>query len=206
MDPAPDPDTDWYKPAPWPRRLAPWAAGLLLLGFAAAMFLSPYFALNAFKLAAKRGDEVRIEQLADIPALRASLKAQMAAALQGGKARGFAAAVLTSDSFIDALLTPHNLIALIDGAGIAPEPTPPPQAPEPTPSGAPSAIDTPPSAPADPVVVSGGYAGLNRFEVSVGRRSEGRPMIFSFRRKGLFGWVLADIRLSSAMLQRIAPS
>ena len=204
MDPSPD--SDWYRPAPWPRRLAPWAAGLLVLGFAAALFVSPYFALNAFKLAAKRGDEARIEQLADIPALRASLKAQLAAALQGGKPRGFAAAVLTSDSFIDALLTPHNLIALIDGAGIAPEPAPPPAALAPALPVSPSPIDTTPAlASPDPVIVVGGYVGLNRFEMSVGRRSEGRPMIFAFRRKGLFGWVLADIRLSSAIPQRVAP-
>lgn len=199
-------DPDWFKPAPWPRRLAPWAVGFLAVGFAAALFASPYFALGAFKLAAKRGDEARIEQLADIPALRASLKAQLTAAFASRKGRGFAAAVLTSDSFIDALLTPHNLIALIDGAGVDPEPTlPPPPALEPAPLGAPPAVDTPPPAPANPVVVGGGYAGLNRFEVSVGRRGEGRPMVFAFRRKGLFGWVLADIRLSAAILQRVAP-
>lgn len=200
-------DLDRYRPAPWSRRLAPWAAGLAVVGFAAALFVSPYFALHALKLAAKRGDEARIEQLADIPALRAGLKAQLAAALKGGQARGFEAAVLTSDSFIDALLTPHNLIALIDGAGISPISAPP--QPQPvlaasTPPGSAVDVDPPPRA-VDPVLVAGGYAGLNRFEVSIGRRSEGRPMIFSFRRKGLFGWVLTDIRLSSAMLQRIAP-
>ena len=200
-------DPDWFKPAPWPKRLAPWAAFILVLGFAAAVFASPYFALGAFKLAAKRGDEARVEQLADIPALRASLKAQLTAALSGRRARSFEAAVLTSDSFIDALLTPHNLIALISGAGVGPEPAPPPAAPASALSGPSSAIDTPTAAPApaDPVIVTGGYAGLNRFEVSVGRRGEGRPMVFSFRRKGLFGWVLADIRLSSAILQRVAP-
>src|SRR5512140_1069902 len=110
--------SDGLRPAPWPRRLAPWAAWILVLGFAAALFASPYVALGAFKLAAKRGDEARIEQLADIPALRASLKAQLTAAFAGRQGRGFAAAVLTSDSFIDALLTPHNLIALIGGASV----------------------------------------------------------------------------------------
>jgi len=194
-------DADGFKPAPWPRRLAPWAAGILVLGFVAALFVSPYVALGAFKLAAARGDEARIEQLADIPALRASLKAQLAAAFPGRKAEGFEAAVLTSDSFIDALLTPHNLIALIGGAGIDPNP-PQPEVLPPAQSGPPSAVDTPP-APADPVVITGGYAGLNRFEVFVGRRGEGRPMVFSFRRKGLFGWVLTDIRLSQAILQRV---
>ena len=203
-------DAEWFKPAPWWRRLLPWAATLVVLGFALALFASPYFALGAFKLAVKRGDEARIEQLADFPALRASVKAQLSAALAGDKSRGLKSAVLLSDSFIDALLTPHNLIALIEGAGAASAPDPaqissaqssPTLTPIPGPG---SDLRVARPAPVDPVVVGGGYAALDRFDVSVGRRGEGRPTVFSFRRKGLFGWVLSDIRLSAAVLQRVA--
>jgi hypothetical protein len=203
-------DTEWFKPTPWWRRAMPWAATLLALCFALALFASPYFALGAFKLAAKRGDEARITQLADFPGLRASLKAQLAAALAGRESRGFTSALLLSDSFIDALLTPHNLLAFIDGARLNAEPAPPPPALRPAlgaeSSAPPSATEVAAPAPADPVAVSGGYAGLNRFEISVGRRSEGRPTVFSFRRKGLFGWVLADIRLSETALRSVAKS
>jgi hypothetical protein len=207
-------DRDWFKPAPLWRRLLPWVAALLVLCLAAALFLSPYFALGEFKLAAKRGDEARIEQLADFPRLRASLKAQIAAAIKGRESRGFASAVLLSDDFMDALLTPHNLLAFIDGARLNPEPAAPLPDPRPgsapspaapgAPAGPPSELEAPAPAPADPVVVSGGYTGLNRFDISVGRHSEGRPMVFSFRRSGMFGWVLDDIRLSETALRSVA--
>ena len=71
-------------------------------------------------------------------------------------------------------------------------------------AGPPSPAEALAPAPADPMVVSGGYAGLNRFDISVGRRGEGRPTVFRFRRRGLFGWVLSDIRLSETALRQVA--
>ena len=201
-------DVNWFKPAPWRARLAVWTAIVLVLGFAAAYLASPLLALGDLKWAAKRHDEAALEKRVDMPRLHASLKGQLAAVLDrpGRKGAGLEASFLLSDSFIDALLTPSNLAALINGAVLSPSNPSPSSPPPAAPAEAPGAAAAPATSgpPANPVRVSGRYAGLNRFEVLVRRDVEADAIVFSFRRQGLFGWVLSDIRLPPAVLKRFA--
>jgi hypothetical protein len=192
-----------------------WSAAVLLAALRLAFFSSPLLAIGNLKLAAKRGDQPRLERLVDFPALRLSLKAQLAASLAAHPRHdgGLAAAVLLSDSFIDAVLTPQNLAALINGAAFLPRPVPDMPAPQPAAAGgvggapipAPDPVMTVGPRPSDPAAtqIQGGYAGFNRFEISIRRPGEPGATVFAFRRRGLLGWRLTDIRVPAQVLARI---
>lgn len=185
------------------------------LGFA---YASPYIALNNLKRAADARDAQTVNQYVDFPALRDSLKQQIAGMLSRRleadsnsklAAIGTVIGVTLIGPLVDAYATPDGVAALLNGMPPRGDPgeRPPAQ----------SAANNPPAAtaeaPASPAAgdaanhadtnaappqrqSTAGYRSLNEFVVTY-RRGEGDAHYSAiFRREGLFTWKLAAIELN----------
>jgi len=172
-------------------------AGALAL-FGAAWLAAPVLAAQALIRAAKAGDEGRIEQLVDFPALRESLKAELSAELMarmgrdsrvadsglGGLGRMLAPMILSGA--VDAVVTPEVVARMVTTA----------EAPDPTrrPGSEPDAD----KATDDDIHQAWGYRSLNAFAVTLTDRD--RPddhLALILERRGLFDWKLAAVDLQT---------
>lgn len=158
--------------------------------FALAFLASPYVAARSFVAWARQGDTERLAASVDFPAVRASLKPQLSAAVTARMNRdpemrdnplaGLGMMLMPSllDRMVDSVVTPRSLATLVSagrtGDGAA----------------------TPPRLDYDY-----GYAAINRFRVTARRQgSRGAPIGLTFERRGLFAWKLVGVDLPGELL------
>jgi hypothetical protein len=151
--------------------------------FLTAYYLAPYYAVYSMRRAVQARDAAGVSHGVDYPALRESLKANLAAevAVRLRERPGDPAAALApllgaglADILVDSMASPEGLAALLRGG--VPE------------LGAPAAAA---GAAAD---VRMGYGDEDTFVVTV-RSDAGKPLELIFRRHGLYSWKLSAVKL-----------
>jgi hypothetical protein len=185
---------------------------IAVLGFA---YASPYIALNNLKRAADARDVQTVNEYVDFPALRDSLKLQIAGLLSRRLGAdnnsklatiGAMIGVTLIGPLVDAYATPDGVAALLNGMPPSGNPGERPPA-EPATNNAPVAGAQTPASPAAadtngsaaPVQrqASAGYRSLNEFVVTYRRGGEAAAHYAAiFRREGPFTWKLAAIDLN----------
>jgi len=171
------------------------------LGF---VYASPYLAVNNLKRAADARDVQTVNQYVDFPALRASLKQQVADMLthrleadSGNKIAtiGAVIGVTLIGPLVDAYATPDGVAALLNG--MPPRGTPGEQPAAPQASTGTEAPAAPAANSAPPARRStAGYRSLNEFVITF-QRGEGNANYSAvFQREGLVTWKLAAINLN----------
>ena len=110
-------------------RIVKLAIVVLGLAFCVWMYFAPHLTVRAMRLAAERGDAEALSAHIDFPALRESVKSQLADAMDeriGGSdtasafgALGARLAAAVADPMIDAMLTPQALSLMFSGRGLA---------------------------------------------------------------------------------------
>ena len=180
------------------RKLIIGVAVAAVCGFALAWAASPILAAKALIKAAKAGDERRIEQLVDFPALRASLKEELNDELIARMRRdprvvesglgglGMMLAPMLLSGAVDVLVTPEVVSDMVRTAE-APDPT---RRPAPEPPG--DAAD------GDDIHQSWGYRSLDEFAVTLTDRDQPDDRLaLILERRGLFDWKLAAVDLQT---------
>jgi len=171
-----------------------WLAVALVLALLAWTATGPYLTIRAIGDAVQARDERALAKQVDFPALRSSLKAQVADRIvreAGGHAQdnplaafGLTVATGLAGGLVDAMVTPTGLGAIMEGRrtwdriGGA----------EPRASGDGARTDPRPLHDAEHR-----FESPSRFTATV-HDASGRPVVFVLTRKGL-GWKLSDIRL-----------
>jgi hypothetical protein len=191
------------------------------LGFA---YASPYLALNNLKRAADARDTQTVNQYVDYPALRESLKQQVAGLLtrrldahSNGNplaAIGAMIGVALIGPLVDAYATPDGVAALLNGmpprGDPGERPPAPPAANTPADGAAASSAPAAPTAPAignagngntnatpaQPPQTTAGYRGLNEFVVRYQHGAGDARYSAIFQREGVFTWKLAAVNLN----------
>lgn len=164
------------------------ATGVVVALFALAYIGSPYLAARDFVAAAKAGETAKLEAAVDFPAVRASLKPQLRAAMaarlrndpamRGNPFAGLGGMLMPSllDRIVDSVVTADGVAALARaGKVVRPGDT---------------------QAAAESSQHDLHFLSLDRFEVTVRRKDMGGdPTNLVFERRGLFGWKLVRIDL-----------
>lgn len=181
-----------------------WLAVALLVALAGYVAAGPYLTVRAIRAAVEQQDAAALSEQVDFPALRSSLKAQLADRLvrEAGpdvQASTFGAIGLTLangliGSVVDTMATPTGLGALMEGRkvwrrigdGF-------PSAPAPAAPVASDDVSPPPAAPRPFDGAKYRFESLSRFTATV-QDDSGRPIVFVLSRDGL-RWQLSDIRL-----------
>lgn len=180
-----------------------WLAAAVLIALIGYVGAGPYLTVRAIRSAVEKQDAAALSRQVDFPALRASLKAQLADRLVREAGPDVQASTLGSIGLsiagsliggsVDAMVTPTGLGALMEGRKVwkrigdgfaAPAPPPPAEGADAT------------AVPAAPRPFDGAkyrYESLSRFTATV-RDDSGRPIVFVMTRDGL-NWKLSDIRL-----------
>ncbi|MCL1633749.1 DUF2939 domain-containing protein [Luteimonas sp. SX5] len=182
-----------------------WLVAAALIALVAYVGAGPYLTVRAIRSAVERQDAAALSKQVDFPALRASLKAQLADRLvrEAGPevqssalgAIGLSIASGLAGGAVDAMVTPTGLGALMEGRkvwrriddGFSPAPAPA----APTGDAEASATAAPSARPFDGAKYR--YESLSRFSATV-QDDSGRPIVFVMTRDGL-NWKLSDIRL-----------
>ncbi|RFU47857.1 DUF2939 domain-containing protein [Paraburkholderia sp. DHOC27] len=187
-------------------------------------YASPYVALDRLKRAADARDAQTVSEYVDYPALRESLKDQVAGLLTRrlhASGNPFAAlgamiGVALIGPLVDAYATPDGVAALLNGMPPRGNPTDRPPAPPESPTvpnnGAPNpaangAAATPaapavpgtastPDAPPQPPQTTAGYRSINEFVVTYQHGVGDTRYSAILRREGLFSWKLAAVNLN----------
>lgn len=190
------------------------------LGFA---YASPYIALNNLKRAADARDAQTVNQYVDFPALRESLKEQVAGLLTrrlGAHSNGNPLAAIGAmigvaliGPLVDAYATPDGVAALLNGMPPRGDPGERP----PVPPAANTLPDTAATAPApaaptngnaangnvnanptppQPPQTTAGYRGFNEFVVTYQHGVGDARYSAIFLREGVFTWKLAAVNLN----------
>jgi hypothetical protein len=185
-------------------------------------YASPYLALNRLKRAADERDAQTVSEYVDYPALRESLKDQIAGLLTRkiqARANGNPLAALGAmigvaliGPLVDAYATPDGVAALLNGMPPRGDPTQrppvPPDGPANAPANAPagSADSTPtapapatagsPTTPPQPPQTTAAYRGINEFVVTYQHGVGDTRYAAILRREGLFSWKLAAVDLN----------
>ncbi|MGF6533177.1 MULTISPECIES: DUF2939 domain-containing protein [Paraburkholderia] len=185
-------------------------------------YASPYLALDRLKRAADERDAQTVSEYVDYPALRESLKDQIAGLLTRkiqARANGNPLAALGAmigvaliGPLVDAYATPDGVAALLNGMPPRGDPTQrppvPPDAPANAPANAPagSADSTPtapapatagsPTTPPQPPQTTAAYRGINEFVVTYQHGVGDTRYAAILRREGLFSWKLAAVDLN----------
>jgi Protein of unknown function (DUF2939) len=168
------------------------ALALVLLGWTA---IGPYRTVNAIRDAAQARDAAAMARQVDFPALRSSLKAQLADHLlrkNGAPSPdnplaifGLGIANGLVGGLVDTMVTPTGLGAMMEGRKVWDRASglPPPTGNEARDALAPRPLQD----------AEYRYESLSRFTATV-RDEQGRPVVFVMTRHGL-DWKLSDIRL-----------
>jgi hypothetical protein len=182
-------------------------------------YASPYLALDRLKRAADERDAQTVSEYVDYPALRESLKDQIAGLLTRkiqARANGNPLAALGAmigvaliGPLVDAYATPDGVAALLNGMPPRGDPTQrppvPPDAPANAPANAPagSADSAPapatagsPTTPPQPPQTTAAYRGINEFVVTYQHGVGDTRYAAILRREGLFSWKLAAVDLN----------
>jgi hypothetical protein len=175
------------------------AAGAVVVLFSLAYLGSPYLAVRDFVAMAKKGDTEGLAASVDFPAVRASLKPQLTAAvaarvardpeMRGNPLAGLGEILMPTilDRIVDSVVTPRGIATFVrmgrvgrDDAGNA----------------------TPP-----PVDYDYGYVAIDRFRVTVkGKDDRGEPAGLMFERRGLFAWKLVQVEIPQRTLTDSDPA
>lgn len=161
---------------------------------AVAYLGSPVLAVKSLVKAAEAGDEAELERKIDFPALRQSLKVEMAevmneeiGARSGRLGRGLGALGLALgpsliDGAVDAMVTP-GVVARVVRTGRRPEPGDAQRTRDET------------RQPSDPELHrTMGYRDLNTFVVRLSRKNRPeQPLRLVMTRRGLFDWKLSGV-------------
>ncbi|MDR5756913.1 DUF2939 domain-containing protein [Caballeronia sp. LZ035] len=184
---------------------------LIVIGLLGYLYASPYIALNRLKRAADARDAQTVNQYVDYPALRASLKEQVAALLtrrvdiqKSGNPLAIIGAMIGAavvGPLVDTYATPDGVAAILNG--IPPRGTPgerPPPAgtnEPPVSSGAPASGNNAPAPDAapQPPATTAGYQGLNTFVVTYQHGAGDARYSAIFHRDGLVSWKLVAVNL-----------
>jgi len=185
-------------------------------------YASPYLALDRLKRAADQRDAQTVSEYVDYPALRESLKDQIAGLLTRkiqARANGNPLAALGAmigvaliGPLVDAYATPDGVAALLNGMPPRGDPTQrppvPPDVPPDAPANAPAgSADATPAAPApatggaattppQPPQTTAAYSGINEFVVTYQHGVGDTRYAAILRREGLFSWKLAAVDLN----------
>ena len=167
---------------------------LAVLAFVGAYFGSPVLAVQSLIKAAEAGDAEALERKVDFPALRQSLKDEMAGRFAdelrekaGGLGAGLgglgmALAPSLADSAVDALVTPR-VVAEVVRTGQRPETR-----------DVVRGGDAEPKAPDDGLHRAYGYRDLNTFGIKLRREDRPeQPLRLLMTRHGLFDWKLSGV-------------
>jgi hypothetical protein len=187
---------------------------LVLVAMLGFVYASPYIALNRLKRAADARDAETVNEYVDFPALRASLKEQVAALLtrrvdmqRSGNPLAILGAMIGAaviGPLVDSYATPNGVAAILNG--IPPRGAPgerPPETSATASANASSASDTPASGiaqapaepPAQPPATTAGYQGLNTFVVTYRHGVGDARYSAIFHREGLVSWKLVAVNL-----------
>lgn len=173
-------------------------------------YATPYLAFAAMKAAADKKDAQALSEYVDYPAVRESLKATFKAKMAEQLAKGsadanpFAAlgmmlAGSLVDTLVDAMITPQGLANLMSAEQAAPK-IQAPSKPQPE-TQTQTPLQTRPQeskteASERDTVITRRYAGWNRFEISVSKRSEPDDKVtMVMTRQGIARWKLSAIDL-----------
>lgn len=183
-------------------------------------YASPYLALDRLKRAADERDAQTVSEYVDYPALRESLKDQIAGLLTRkiqARANGNPLAALGAmigvaliGPVVDAYATPDGVAALLNGMPPRGDPTQrppvPPDAPANAPANAPAgsadstapapATTGSPTTPPQPPQTTAAYRGINEFVVTYQHGVGDTRYAAILRREGLFSWKLAAVDLN----------
>ncbi|MFM0625505.1 DUF2939 domain-containing protein [Paraburkholderia xenovorans] len=185
------------------------------LGFA---YATPYIALNNLKRAADARDAQTVNQYVDFPALRESLKEQVAGLLTrrlGAHSNGNPLAAIGAmigvaliGPLVDAYATPDGVAALLNGMPPRGDPGERPPAPPaaqtppdaaataPAPANGNAASGNTNATPPQPPQTTAGYRGLNEFVVTYQHGAGDARYSAIFQREGVFTWKLAAVNLN----------
>ncbi|SAK67768.1 membrane protein [Caballeronia hypogeia] len=182
------------------------------LGF---IYASPYIALNRVKRAADARDAQTVNQYVDFPALRASLKDQIAGLLtrrvdiqKSGNPLAIIGAMIGAalvGPLVDSYATPDGVAAILNG--IPPRGNPGERPPQPgsvasaNPAGSSDAsgvsgVANAPQAPKEPPQTTAGYRSLNEFVVTYRHGAGDARYSAIFHRDGLVSWKLVAVDLN----------
>lgn len=177
------------------------AGAILALGLVAWAAAAPLLTFKALSEAARYGQPARLESMVDFPALRESLKVQLAqrlsAAIQDDRrlndspfgALGALLAPSLVDQMVDAVVTPAGISAIVvTGRAPLPDPDPRQSALPPPPETAP-----PPARASEPATRFA-YRGFDTF-VAVTRAKGADPIGWVLERRNLVQWKLVAIEL-----------
>ncbi|BCQ23203.1 DUF2939 domain-containing protein [Caballeronia sp. NK8] len=185
---------------------------LILVAALGFIYASPYIALDRVKRAADARDAQTVNQYVDFPALRASLKEQVAALLtrrvdiqKSGNPLAIIGAMIGAalvGPLVDSYATPDGVAAILNG--IPPRGDPGERPPQAGNGGASaSAADAPASgvtaaqpAPKAPPQTTAGYRSLNTFVVTYQHGAGDARYSAIFRRDGLVSWKLVAVDLN----------
>ncbi|SAK63552.1 membrane protein [Caballeronia catudaia] len=181
---------------------------LILVAALGFVYASPYIALNRVKRAADARDAQTVNEYVDFPALRASLKDQVAALLtrridiqKSGNPLAIIGAMIGAalvGPLVDSYATPDGVAAILNG--IPPRGDPgerPPQASNGAAANAPSSgVTTAQQPPREPPQTTAGYRDLNTFVVTYQHGAGDARYSAIFHRYGLVSWKLAAVDLN----------
>lgn len=183
-------------------------------------YASPYLALDRLKQAADARDAQTVSEYVDYPALRESLKEQIAGLLTRkiqARANGNPLAALGAmigvaliGPLVDAYATPDGVAALLNGMPPRGDPTQRPPAPPDAAANAPTgstgsaaaattpapATANPATTPPQPPQTTAAYRGINEFVVTYQHGVGDTRYAAILRREGLFSWKLAAVDLN----------
>jgi hypothetical protein len=161
-----------------------------------AYIVSPYWTVHQIRGAAQEGRGDQLVAYVDFPAVRESIKGQLASAMaarMNAQAKqaplaslGQALATQVMGGFVDAMVSPEGLSTLIRSGKI-------PRTPFNTKT---TSTNDEPREPR----VRQGYAGLNTFEAALVDRESGQDLMSAtLSRQGLFSWKLTALNLPALM-------
>lgn len=188
-------------------------AGIVVLAFVIAYFVSPIIAFRSLAEAAQTGDRGRLERLIDFPAVRENLKEQLRTRLLGALAQdrsltegpfGQLGALLGPaivDQVVNVAVTPEGVAAMVRSgrapmANVGGGAVPPPEA-----AGA-----IPPAEPANAAVPAEpqpktqfSFDDVNHFRATMTRPEQPDASLgWIMERRGLFAWKLVGVELPPA--------
>jgi len=185
------------------RFLAASLAVVVLVAALGFVYASPYIALDRVKRAADARDAQTVNEYVDFPALRASLKEQVAALLtrrvdmqKSGNPLAVIGAMIGAalvGPLVDSYATPDGVAAILNG--IPPRGNPGERAPALRPK-EPHAAKPAPDAPNQPPQTTAGYRGINTFAVTYQHGAGNARYSAIFHRSGLISWKLVAVELS----------
>ncbi len=188
---------------------------LLVVAALGFVYASPYIALNRVKHAADARDAQTVNEYVEFPALRASLKEQVAALLtrcvdiqKNGNPLAVIGAMIGAalvGPLVDSYATPDGVAAILNGIPPRGDPGERPPAPQadasttaaPTPPAAPtSGVTAAREAPNQPPRTTAGYRNFDTFVVTYQHGAGDARYSAIFHRSGLVNWKLAGVNLN----------